>query len=180
MAIYTKGGDRGKTSLLQGKRVWKDNPRVFTCGTIDELNSHLGFAVSLLRTTDSEVKDIICSLQKDLFEIASEIATPLSKKSLYQTSKEKVRRVENLIDKLEGELPALGNFIFPGGTPPGAAMHIARSVSRRAERAAVRLSKKEEINENVLFYLNRISDLLFMLARKINIMEGQQEQSWKS
>lgn len=182
MAIYTRRGDQGKTSLyspsLGGNRKWKDDQRIVSIGTVDELNSQLGMVSSLLSGRVKEVKGIIIRIQQDLFEIGAELAAPHDKSHFSATLK-KVREIEGIIDDLEGKLPVLGNFIFPGGTPPGAALHIARSVSRRAEREAVRLSRKEKVNPNILVYLNRLSDLLFMLARKVNQLEKTPEGEWK-
>lgn len=178
MAIYTKRGDRGKTSLNSQERRWKDDQRIISIGSVDELNSHIGFVSSLLASRREEgVKKILRGLQRDLFEIGAELA---SSGSGFSLQLKKVRKIEKIIDDLEGELPALGNFIFPGGFPAGAALHIARSVSRRTEREVVRLGKKEEVNENIRFYLNRISDLLFMLARKVNLLHKTPEDDWKS
>lgn len=177
MAIYTKRGDRGKTSLNGQERRWKDDQRIISIGSVDELNSHIGFVSSLLTSRREEgVKKVLRELQGYLFEIGAELASPNSGFSLQL---EKIRKIEKIIDGLEGELPALGNFIFPGGSPAGAALHVARSVSRRAEREVVHLSKKNEVNENILFYLNRISDLLFMLARKVNLLRKSPEETWK-
>lgn len=188
MAIYTKRGDQGKTSLYSPspgeKRKWKDDRRVVSIGTVDELNSQLGMVSSLLSGRTKEVKGIIGRIQQDLFEIGAELAAPHGNPPVgghhFSVTFKKVRKIEGIIDGLEGKLPALGNFIFPGGSPPGAALHIARSVSRRAEREAVRLSRKEKVNPNVLVYLNRLSDLLFMLARKVNSLCKTPEVQWKS
>lgn len=179
MAIYTRRGDQGKTSLYDGKRRWKYNQQIVSIGTVDELNSQLGMVSSLLSGRAKEVKGIVGRIQQDLFEIGAELATPRDKPHFSVTLK-KVREIEKIIDDLEGKLPALGNFIFPGGSPSGAALHIARSVSRRAEREAVRLSRKEKVNPNILIYLNRLSDLLFMLARKVNSLCKTPEVQWKS
>lgn len=182
MAIYTRRGDQGKTSLYSphpgGNRKWKDDQRIVSIGTVDELNSQLGMVSSLLSGRAKEIKGIIGRIQQDLFEIGAELAVPCDKPHFSVTLK-KVRGMEGIIDDLEGKLPALGNFIFPGGSPSGAALHIARSVSRRAEREAVRLSRKEKVNPNILIYLNRLSDLLFMLARKINRLDKSPEEMWK-
>lgn len=187
MAIYTRRGDQGKTSLYSphpgGNRKWKDDQRVVSIGTVDELNSQLGFVSSLLSGRAKGVKGIIGRIQQDLFEIGAELAAPHGNPPVgghhFSVTLKKVREVEGIIDDLEGKLPALGNFIFPGGSPSGAAMHIARSVSRRAEREVVRLSRKEKVNPNILVYLNRLSDLLFMLARKVNQLEKAPEDVWR-
>lgn len=179
MAIYTRRGDRGKTSLFGGQyRARKDSPRIAALGTIDELNSQLGFAVSFLPRR-SGVKDIIVSIQKTLFEIAAEVGTPPRVKSPFVLTQSRVKELEKIIDELEGSLPALANFIFPGGSTPGAVLHISRSVCRRAEREVVRLARREKVNPEILRYLNRLSDCLFMLAREVNRVEGKKEEVWK-
>lgn len=179
MAIYTRRGDRGRTSLYDGKRRWKNNRRIVALGTIDELNSQLGFSASLLTGRNRRLKTVIRQVQQNLFEIASELATQPPKKPRFLLGTKKIREIEGQIDHLEGELPVLGNFIFPGGSPVGAALHVARSVCRRAEREVVALSRKEKVNPNILMYLNRLSDLLFMLARKINRLDKSPEEIWK-
>lgn len=178
MAIYTRRGDRGKTSLYDGDRRSKNNRRICALGAIDELNSQLGFALSLLSRTNGKFKDSLRQLQQDLFEIAAELATASGKPPFSITIK-RVHKLERMIDNIEGELPVLANFIFPGGSPVGAALHVARSVCRRAEREMVTLSKKEKVNPNIMMYLNRLSDLLFMLARKINRLDKSPEEIWK-
>lgn len=175
MAIYTRRGDRGRTSLYNGKRRWKNDPRVIALGTVDELNSQLGFVSSLLSPRTRKLEGIFYQIQQDLFEIASELA---SGKPSFVTAK-RVREMERVVDNLEAELPVLANFIFPGGSPAGAALHVTRGVCRRAERELVTLSRKEKVNPNILIYFNRLSDLLFMLARKVNRLEKYPERIWK-
>lgn len=180
MAIYTRRGDRGRTSLYEGKRRWKNNRRVVVLGAIDELNSGLGFVSGFLSRRARKLESIIHQVQQDLFEIAAELATPQPlQKPRFLLGVKKVKEIERQIDYLEGELPVLGSFIFPGGSPAGAALHVARSVCRRAEREVVALSRKEKVNPNILVFLNRLSDLLFMLARKINQLEKSPEKTWK-
>lgn len=179
MAIYTRRGDRGKTSLYNGGRRSKDDRRICALGAIDELNSQLGFSSSLLPGRDRWPKATIRQIQQDLFEIAAELATAKNKKSPFSMTSQKIKEIERQIDKFEGELPVLGSFIFPGGSPAGAALHVARSVCRRAEREVVALSRKEKVNPNIPMHLNRLSDLLFMLARKINRLDKSPEEIWK-
>lgn len=179
MAIYTRRGDRGRTSLYNGKRQWKNDRRVIALGTVDELNSQLGFASSLRSRRTKKPESIIRQIQQDLFEIAAELATPQGKKSPFSMTTRRVKEIERMIDSLEGKLAALGSFIFPGGSTAGAALHVARSVCRRAEREVVALSRKEKVNQNILMYFNRLSDLLFMLARKINRLDKHSEDIWK-
>lgn len=180
MAIYTKRGDRGTTTLYgEKRRRSKSNERITAYGTVDELNSQLGLASSLLSRRGGKPRSAIREIQQDLFEIASELATPPSRKPAVAIDAERTRELERLIDDLEEKLPVLANFIFPGGTPAGAAMHIARSVARRAEREVVALAKKEKVRPEVLIYLNRLSDTLFMLARQINHFEKKPEEKWR-
>ena len=180
MAIYTRVGDRGTTSLFGGDSgTRKDSPRISVLGTIDELNSQLGFVISILTSRAGKIKNVLCAIQQDLFEIAAEIGTPSGSKSPFTLANGYIKKLEKIIDELEGSLPALANFIFPGGSTPGAALHVARSVCRRAERDVVRLSREEHVNPEILRYLNRLSDCLFMLAREVNRAEGKKEDVWK-
>lgn len=179
MAIYTKRGDSGKTSLFESKRqVRKDSQRITAVGSLDELSSCLGLAASLIEDR-VRVKETMISIQKDLFEIAAEVATSDSSESPYKCKPEKTRRLEDSIDELEGRLPVLANFIFPGGSPAGAALHLARGVCRRLEREVVRLSHVWKVNPEILRYLNRLSDALFVLAREVNKINKSPERVWK-
>lgn len=181
MAIYTRRGDRGTTSLFGGKSgTRKDSPRIAVLGTIDELNSQLGFVVSLVtRRAHRKTRSIILGIQQDLFEIAAEVGTPPAVKPPFTLTQASVKELEKIIDRLEGSLPALGNFIFPGGSTPGASLHVARSVCRRLEREVVHLARREKVNPEILRYLNRLSDCLFMLAREVNRVEKKPEEIWK-
>ncbi|MBI2267838.1 MAG: cob(I)yrinic acid a,c-diamide adenosyltransferase [Candidatus Blackburnbacteria bacterium] len=182
MSIYTKRGDHGKTGFYKSKRrVYKDNQRITVLGSIDELNAQLGLAKSLIRDTDTDtdqVVKILNTVQQDLFEIAAEIASENPKHSPFHCKPEKVKRLETLIDKLEKELPQLSNFIFPGGCPRGAGLHVARSVCRRTEREAVRFARSQKVNPEIFKYLNRLSDALFVLARWVNKIDGIPEEEW--
>ena len=180
MAIYTKKGDRGLTSLYgeSGQRR-KDDLRIKAYGTVDELNSQLGFAISLLSAKSKGLKPGLVTIQKDLFEIASTLATPSMQKPPFEIGREKTVRLEKIIDSFEGSLPVLQNFIYPGGSKAGAAMHVARTVCRRAEREIVTLANKEKVDPQILIYINRLSDTLFMLAREVNRLEKKQEEIWK-
>lgn len=180
MAIYTKQGDQGKTSLYLGdEKVSKDDLRVWAVGGIDELNSHIGFALALITDEEVEIASELRRVQTDLFEIAAELGTFPGKDTPFSLPLARIKALEKVIDKLEGSLPVLTNFIFPGGSSSSAAIHVARSVCRRAERMAVRLSQSYEVNPSVLQYLNRLSDFLFMVARGINKIEGKTEDRWK-
>lgn len=188
MAVYTKKGDRGHTSLYGEKRARpKSDQRIIALGSIDELNSQLGFVSSNLtprrgawgQTRLARIRAEIAHIQADLFEIAACLATPQGNKLPFEIGLDRVRYLEKLIDELEGSLPALANFIFPGGSKAGAALHVTRSVCRRAEREIVKLSQKEKVEPNILIYINRLSDAIFMLAREVNRLEKKKEEIWK-
>lgn len=166
--------------MFSGERVWKDTLRVEAYGTVDELSSTIGHARSL--TEDSEVDQILEKVQQDLFLVGAELATRPRKgrpRKLEVTS-EMVRRLEREIDRLDAELPPLSAFIVPSGARATTALHVARNVARRAERRAVTLARKEKLNPQVLAYLNRVSSLLFVLARIVNKRSGAQEMKWAS
>jgi cob(I)alamin adenosyltransferase len=179
--IYTKKGDRGKTSLIFGGKVSKDNPRVNAYGTVDELNASLGVAVSFIK--DSTVRKILQSIQNELFNIGAELASSGNLKNktgdYYQLSKSKVENLEKTIDSLDRKLPPLKTFVIPTGKSNVSLLHQARTVCRRTEREVVTLSRKEKVNPNILAYLNRLSDLLFVLARFLNKKSGGKEIFWK-
>lgn len=180
MAIYTKRGDQGTTGLYgSDERISKEDLRVEALGEIDELNSQIGVVISLLSTEQSSLCEELLAIQEDLFEIAAEVATAKGKEPPYLCDSDKTRRLERFIDLQEGGLPVLGNFIFPGGSPAGAALHMARSICRRAERGLVRLAHYQDVNSNVAKYLNRLSDYLFMMARLANHLAGTPEEKWK-
>tara|TARA_B110000014_G_C20058634_1_gene551174 strand:+ start:764 stop:1312 length:549 start_codon:yes stop_codon:yes gene_type:complete len=166
MKIYTKTGDEGKTSLFDNSRVWKSDERIRSYGAIDELNSSLGIALSL--ELDHEIKDILIKLQNDLFIVGSDLANPNMSDKKIRTSKEMITFLEQKIDLLEPELDPLTSFILPGGSLLASIIHLSRTISRRAETHVVELSKNEEINKDAAIYLNRLSDLMFILARSIN------------
>lgn len=180
MSIYTKKGDSGTTALLGlSERVAKDNQRIVALGCMDELNSQLGVVASFLTQDQSSLIAEIRSIQQDLFEINSEVAT-VSQEPPFLADSDKARRLERFIDQQEAGLSPLSHFIYPGGSPAGAALHLARSVCRRAEREVVRLSRKEDVNASIARYLNRLSDALFVMARLANHLAGRPEESWKS
>jgi cob(I)alamin adenosyltransferase len=174
--IYTKTGDAGETGLFGGGRVPKDDPRVRAYGDVDELNAALGLAASL--DPAGFESDFLQSLQRDLFAIGAELATPNAGKVREQVSTDRVSAIEQIIDKHEATLPPLKNFILPGGTPKAAALHLARTTCRRAERAVVTLSRDQKINPVIIHYLNRLSDLLFVLARAVNKQAGRADIVW--
>jgi len=185
MKIYTKTGDKGQTSLYGGTRVAKSDLRIETYGTIDELNANIG----LLRDqkNDSSTKKILLKIQNELFTIGAMLATPPDKERLKsgkkrlnitEISASNVQYLEQEIDAIEKQLPVMTHFILPGGHQTVSFCHIARCVCRRAERLTVHLHKKEPINEIIISYLNRLSDYLFVLARKLTIDNQAKEIPW--
>lgn len=177
MKIYTKSGDQGETSLVYGARVSKRSPRVEAYGTCDEANSAIGFALSFLPVDDSwrELRDAFRVVQTKLFHIGAELATPQGKKVNWPIQAADVAFLEEQIDAMDNTLPALTNFVLPGGHPAAAGLHLARTVARRAERCAVAVASQEPLNPLVLQYLNRLSDFLFVAARFVNYKLGQAE-----
>jgi cob(I)alamin adenosyltransferase len=173
--IYTKTGDAGDTGLIGGVRVPKDDPRVEAYGTIDEANSALG---ALAAQTDRSIAGIIAGIQRTLFDIGAELATPGPARRTSVTA-EQVDELERWIDAWEEELPALRQFILPGGCGPAAMCHVARSTVRRAERRTVTLARQAPVNPEILRYLNRLSDCLFVLARLLNQRMGVADVLWK-
>ena len=163
-ALYTKAGDRGETTLFGGKKVKKSAQRVASYGSLDELNSALGVASSFQQ--DKKIGQIIESIQNELFNLGAEIANP--SKGEFNASEEKITQLEAWIDQFDAKLPKLANFILPGGSKASAFLHQSRTVCRRAEREVVRLAEKEAVNPNIVKYINRLSDLLFVLARTSN------------
>ncbi len=185
MKIYTRTGDTGETALFGGGRVPKDHPRTSAYGDVDELNSAVGLARA---TAPAELFDeLLEGIQRDLFSIGGRLATPEPGKVAKAIAKavlppERVQSFERVMDDAEGELPPLRAFVLPGGTPKAAALHLARTVCRRAERSVVRLARAEAAPEavpaEILIYLNRLSDLLFTLARLANHRAGAGDTTW--
>ena len=175
--IYTRRGDDGSTGLFGGPRVRKDDLRVAAYGDVDELNSALGVArEEVLQQPD--LRSLVDALQSELFTLGSELATPDASKAPKEVPRitaEHVARLEREIDRLTGELPEMRNFILPGGSRAGATLHFCRTVCRRAERACVTLGASPD----ALAYLNRLSDLLFTMARAANLRSGGREIPWK-
>ena len=176
MKIYTKTGDEGKTSLFDNSRVWKSDERIRSYGAIDELNSSIGIALSL--ELDPEIKDIMIRIQNDLFIVGSDLANPNMSDKKIRTTLEMVTFLEQKIDVLESSLKPLTSFILPGGTLLASIIHLSRTISRRAETHVVELSKNEEINKFDAIYLNRLSDLMFVLARSINNRKNVSDVLW--
>lgn len=180
MKIYTKTGDNGRTSLFDGKRVSKSNPRVEAYGTIDELNSYIG-TISTFELPEKE-KEILNRINNLLFLVGTDLATVDDSKlpkNFKRISNAEVEFLENLIDEYSAILPKLENFVLPGGCFEAAFTHIARTVCRRAERRVVELEQIESINHNIVVFLNRLSDFLFVLARYFNNLKGVEEVIWK-
>jgi cob(I)alamin adenosyltransferase len=182
MKIYTRTGDEGDTSLFGGGRVAKHHVRVAAYGAVDELNAVLGQAIA--QTEDQKVRARLEILQHDLFAIGSELATPtaLDGRNRPETPGVPVARVAEMeawIDEGDEELPALRAFVLPGGSRAAAALHVARTVCRRAEREVVRLSTEEAVDVDILTYLNRLSDLLFLFARLLNHRAGTGDTEWQ-
>ncbi len=178
MKIYTRTGDAGETSLFDGTRVRKDEARVDAYGEVDEVNAHLGLARA--SCPDAELGAELAQLQRDLFALGARLADPAEKIAARVTKAEigddDVARLERVIDRYEAELPPLRRFILAGGSPCGAALHVARAVCRRAERRMVALGSA--VDPVLLRYVNRLSDLLFVLARAANHRAGAAETEW--
>jgi cob(I)alamin adenosyltransferase len=181
MKIYTKTGDKGETGLFGGGRVPKDHARVAAYGDVDELNSAIGVVRAAAPTELFD--DLLVSIQRDLFSLGGHLATPNPekvKKALEKAelSADRVALFEKTIDEADAELPPLKAFILPAGTPKAAALHLARTICRRAERAVVGLAREDEVPELFVVYLNRLSDLLFALARLANHRAGKGDVTW--
>jgi cob(I)alamin adenosyltransferase len=178
--IYTRTGDKGETGLVGGARVSKDSLRVDAYGCVDELNSVLGVVRAFLN--DQDLDNLLGEIQSDLFVVGADLASVPEprRRSIPRISKEKVGAMEKSIDKFEAELSPLKSFILPGGGVAGSLLHNARTVARRAERRIVTLSKMEPVNDQLLPYMNRLSDLLFVMARVANRRENKPETEWHS
>jgi cob(I)alamin adenosyltransferase len=179
MKIYTKTGDHGTTGLFGGARVDKDDARVEAYGTVDELNAAVGLARAEKPVPD--VDSVLAAVQADLFVVGAELATVPGKEGklpMRLIGAEDIERLEHSIDAWEATLPALQSFILPSGTRGGAALHLSRTVCRRAERRVLAASRGTEVRQEVLVYLNRLSDFLFVAARRANHAEGASEVPW--
>jgi len=186
MKIYTRTGDKGKTSLFTGQRVTKDNDFIEALGTVDECNCAIGAALSFL-PQDAKFqlyRDQLETIQHALFDLGASLATPLStadKSKIQKTrfDKEETESLEKWMDEIEVQIPPLKTFILPGGHPAGSMLHLARSICRRAERIIVPLNLHEDVSDNVMIYLNRLSDYLFMVSRMVNHLANSQEKLWE-
>jgi cob(I)alamin adenosyltransferase len=180
MKIYTKTGDRGETSLFGGGRVGKDHLRVEAYGAVDEANAVVGMARAA--GLDPELDGELARIQAELFTVGADLATPhgvRARSAVPPVDPDWAQRLEQAIDRWEAELPPLRTFVLPGGAPAAAALHQARCVVRRAERRVVTLAAHEEVEGQVLIYLNRLSDLLFLAARLANHRAGRAEAPWE-
>lgn len=189
MKIYTKTGDKGETGLIGGKRISKGDPRIVAYGSVDELNSNIGIAISSLTVKDRhlflDLINIMTRIQSELFIVGSDLADPRypeGNQNQYQTPRTEenmASALEDAIDKFETELEPITFFILPGGSIEASLLHISRTIARRAESAAALLSKDQIINPIVVVYLNRLSDFLFVAARLINKRLGIKDVAWR-
>ena len=188
MKIYTKSGDKGETGLIDGTRISKDNQRIIAYGSVDELNSSIGLAVSTLKSNHkknlfSDIVSILSHVQNDLFIIGSDLADPryseLDRSEAPQATANMVSALESTIDNCETELTPIRFFIIPGGSIGSSLIHLSRTIARRAETNVVSLSKKQKINPNIITYLNRLSDLLFVIARLVNKRQEVEDIAWR-
>ncbi len=170
--IYTRTGDSGTTGLGDGSRVDKDSLRVEAYGTVDELNSQVGLVIAF--GLNEKIAQQLLDIQHDLFDLGSELCVP----GYSAISQANIDTLETILDEYNADLPALKEFILPGGNLPAATCHVARTVCRRAERLVVSLGREENINPPVVKYLNRLSDFLFVLARVLARQDGQTEVLW--
>lgn len=176
--IYTRGGDKGQTSLADGRRVAKHDPRIAAYGTIDEANAAVGLA---RLHTEGAVDAILARIQNELFDLGADLATPgenFDDPKALRIIPSQTARLEGDIDAINGELEPLNSFILPGGTPAAAYLHLARTITRRAERLMTQAAEQEAINPEAIKYCNRLSDLLFVLARKLND-NGARDVLWQ-
>ncbi len=183
MKIYTRTGDSGQTGLFGGERVSKADPRVEAYGAVDELNTLLGLVRAKLPA--GALSDLLADVQGRLFEVGAELATPRVEDPklaarVPRVSASSVQALEGWIDRLEADLPPLRGFVLPGGTEAGALLHVARAVCRRAERRVVALAERAAVNPEILRYLNRLGDLLFVAARWVNLAAGTPEAPWRA
>ena len=177
MKIYTKTGDDGNTGLQGNLRIAKSHPRIISYGIVDEANAALG--VVLTNSLDDDIAEILTDIQNDLFLVGSDLSNPNLNDVKNRIALNMVEKLEQHIDKFELELPLLTNFILPGGDIAAAQLHYVRTIVRRAETQVVQLSEKDEINSNCIKYLNRLSDLFFVLGRLINKRKDIDDILWK-
>ncbi len=178
MKIYTKTGDDGNTGLQGNFRIAKSHPRIISYGTVDEANAALG--IVLTNTLDEDITKILTEIQNDLFLVGADLSNPNLNDTKNRVALDMVERLEQYIDKFELNLQPLTNFILPGGDIAAAQLHHVRTVIRRAETQVVQLSEKDEINSNCIKYLNRLSDLFFVMGRLINKRKNKDDILWKN
>ena len=177
MKIYTKTGDDGNTGLQGDFRIAKSHPRILAYGTVDEANAMIGVVLS--NVLDDDVREVLSSIQNELFLLGSDLSNQNLNDLKNRISLDMVEKLEKIIDKFELELPPITNFILPGGNVAAAQIHQVRTIVRRAETLEVQLSDKDEINSNCIKYLNRLSDLMFVMGRLINKRNGIEDIIWK-
>jgi len=175
--IYTRGGDAGETSLGDGSRVSKLDERIAAYGTVDELNAALG--VVLAGECPEPFRDVLVRVQNELFDLGADLSVPLEHEGRLRVVQSQVDALEADCDRFNAGLPELRSFVLPGGTETAARLHVARTTCRRAEREAIVAARAHEVSPLVLTYLNRLSDLLFILARAANADAGREEPLWK-
>jgi cob(I)alamin adenosyltransferase len=182
MKIYTKTGDKGETGLYGGKRISKNSPRIEAYGTIDELNSLIGLTITEIK--DKAVKELLSKIQNQLFTVGTDLSAPYpveeQKKNISRVTTDFYRKIEESIDFFEEKLDELKNFIIPGGSKSASLLHVCRTISRRAERRVVALNSLEQINGNIVIFLNRLSDLFFVLSRYENKVSNHPDVIWES
>jgi len=179
--IYTKTGDDGTTALGDMSRVPKTHPRIAAYADVDECNAAIGVAIALGQL-DDELTGVLTTVQNDLFDVGADLCNPTAPDPRYpplRVTEAQVERVEGWCDDFNSRVPALDSFILPGGTPGAALLHVARTVCRRAERSVVRLAATDPVSDAARRYLNRMSDLLFVLARALNCATGRPDVLWK-
>jgi cob(I)alamin adenosyltransferase len=175
--IYTRGGDGGETSLGDGSRVSKLDCRIGAFGTVDELNAALG--VVLAGDVPDDLRTPLTRIQNELFDVGADLSVPWGVTDRLRVEQAAIEELERLCDAFNADLPELRSFVLPGGTEAAARLHVARTLCRRAERDALEASQRLDLNPLVLVYLNRLSDLLFILARSANAVAGRDEPLWK-
>lgn len=175
--IYTRGGDAGETSLGDGARVSKLDARIAAFGTVDEVNAVLG--VVLAGDCPEEMRDVLERVQNELFDLGADLSVPMEREARLRVTQAQVDALESDCDRFNESLPELKSFVLPGGTETAAQLHVARAACRRAEREAIAAAGVVDVNPVVLVYLNRLSDLLFILARAANAAAGRDEPLWR-
>jgi len=175
--IYTRGGDAGETSLGDGSRVSKLDARIGAYGTSDELNSAIGVVIAV--GCPASIRDVLARVQNELFDLGADLSVPVEVEDRLRITQAQVDRLEEDCDRFNADLPELKSFVLPGGTEAAAQLHVARTICRRAEREALAAADAGHVNPLTLVYLNRLSDLLFILARAANAADGHEEPLWR-